>query len=76
MTTTLQAITHKSQTHPQHCFQNLSCLLDEDLLYESWIQLNKSAAPGVDNIHAEEYAEQLSGNLSTLKDKLKTGDYC
>lgn len=75
MTTTLQAITDKSQTHPQHHFQNLSCLLDEDLLYESWKQLNKSAAPGIDNIDAEKYAEQLSGNLSTLKDKLRTGDY-
>ena len=75
MTTALQAITFKSQTHPQHRFHNLSSLLDEDLLYESWRQLNKSAAPGIDRITATQYAEQLRDNLSTLKDKLKAGCY-
>lgn len=75
MKTALQAITFKSQTHPQHRFRNLSCLLDEGLLCESWGQLNKSAAPGIDNINAQQYAEQLSENLSKLKDKLKTSRY-
>ena len=75
MTTALQTITFKSQTHPQHRFQNLSGLLDENLFYESWGQLNKSAAPGIDRINAQQYAEQLSDNLSRLKDKLKTQRY-
>ncbi|WP_233267378.1 hypothetical protein [Paraglaciecola sp. L3A3] len=40
MTTALNAITFKSQTHPNHRFQNLYGLLGDDLLYQSWGQLN------------------------------------
>ena len=75
MTTALKAITYKSQTHPEHRFQNLSGLLDENLFYESWGQLNKAAAPGIDNIKAVQYAANLSENLSNLKASLKTGCY-
>jgi len=75
MTTEIHSITFKSQTHPHHRFRNLSSLLDENLLRESWGQLNKTAAPGIDNITAEHYAKKLSDNLSSLEDKLKTGRY-
>jgi hypothetical protein len=39
MTTALQTVAYKVQTHPKHVFQNLSSLLDEDLMFESWGQL-------------------------------------
>ena len=75
MTTALQAITYKAKTHPKHVFQNLSALLDEDLMLESWGQLKKQSAPGIDNVDADNYFSQLSTNVRNLVDKLKRGSY-
>jgi len=75
MKTTLLAITHKACTHPKHRFQNLSALLDERLLYESWGALKKTAAPGIDQINAHQYAENLNANLTCLVSRLKTQRY-
>ncbi len=75
MTTALQAIAYKAMTHPKHVFQNLSALLDEGLMFESWGQLKKGAASGIDNIDAARYFKQLSTNVKGLVDKLKRGAY-
>jgi RNA-directed DNA polymerase len=75
MTTELQAIAYKARTHPKHIFQNLSSLLDEGLMLESWGQLKKHAAPGVDNVDAQGYFEKLSTHVRGLVDKLKRGSY-
>jgi len=75
MTTELQLITYKAQTHPKHVFQNLSPLLDERLMYESWGQLKKNVATGIDNVNADDYAEKLSINIRGLVDNLKQGAY-
>ena len=40
MTTALQAIAIKAQTHPTHRFQNLYKLMDKRLLFGSWGSLN------------------------------------
>lgn len=75
MTTALQAIAYKAQTHPRHIFQNLSALLDEGLLFESWGQLKKNVAPGIDGVNAEAYSQELSTRITALVDKLKRGTY-
>ena len=75
MTTELQAIAYKARTHPKHIFQNLSSLLDEGLMLESWGQLKKHSAPGIDNVDAESYFERLSTNVRGLVNKLKRGTY-
>ncbi|MES9819098.1 MAG: reverse transcriptase domain-containing protein [Candidatus Thiodiazotropha sp.] len=75
MTTALQAVAYKAQTHPRHIFQNLSSLLDEDLIFESWGQLKKNVAPGIDNVDAERYSTELNSRVTTLVDKLKRGAY-
>jgi hypothetical protein len=64
MITELNAITFKSQTHPIHRFQNLYGLLGDDLLYQSWEQLNKRAAPGIDGITVPKDKEALVENLT------------
>ena len=74
MTTALQAIAYKAQTHPKHVFQNLSTLLDEGLLFESWGQLKKNVAPGIDGVNAEAYSQELSTRITALVDKLKRGE--
>lgn len=75
MTTTLQAITYKAQTHPRHHFGNLSRLLDEDRIYRSWGALRKNAAPGIDSRDAEGYANNLRDNVIDLVARLKQGAY-
>lgn len=75
MTTALQALTYKAQTHPKHAFQNLSALLDEKLMFESWGQVKKQSAPGIDDVDAESYFTKLSTNVRRLVDTLKRGAY-
>ena len=75
MTTELNAITFKSQTHPSHRFQNLYGLLGDDLLYQSWEQLNKRASPGIDGITVPMYKEALVENLTRLSLALKAKRY-
>lgn len=75
MTTELNAITFKSQSHPSHRFQNLYGLLGDDLLYQSWEQLNKRAAPGIDGMSMPRYKEKLEENISRLSIALKAKRY-
>jgi group II intron reverse transcriptase/maturase len=75
MTTALQAVAYKAQTHPRHVFQNLSSLLDEDLMFESWGQLKKQVAPGIDKVDAATYSTELNRRVTTLVDKLKREAY-
>ena len=75
MTTELNTITFKSHTHPKHRFQNLYGLLSEDLLYQSWGQLNKQAKPGIDGVTMPQYKEQLVENINRLEHALKHKRY-
>ncbi|MDO6612276.1 reverse transcriptase [Shewanella sp. 1_MG-2023] len=75
MTTTLNAITFKAQTHPRHRFQNLYGLLNTDSLYQSWGQLNKQAKPGIDGITMPNYKAKLTENIERLGQQLKQKCY-
>lgn len=75
MTTTLQAIAYKAHTHPKHRFRDLSPLMDERLLYESWGQLRKDAKPGLDGQTAKLFKQDLSSNVSKLARDLRSGRY-
>ena len=75
MTTTLDSITFKAHTHPKHRFQNLYGLLNTDRLYQSWGQLNKQAAPGIDGITISDYQQRLPENINRLSQELKQKCY-
>lgn len=75
MTTALNAITFKAQTHPKHKFQNLYGLLNTERLYQSWGELNKRSASGIDGVTAGQYQQQLPQNLSRLSQQLKCKSY-
>lgn len=75
MTTELNAITLKSRSHPKHRFQNLYGLLREDLLYQSWGQLNKHSVPGIDGVTLPQYKQQLVKNVTRLAEALKQKRY-
>ena len=75
MTTTLDSITFKARTHPKHRFQNLYGLLNTDRLYQSWGQLNKQAAPGIDGMTIGNYQQHLPENIKRLSRTLKQKCY-
>lgn len=75
MTTALHAIAFKAQTHPGHRFQNLYGLLDSDLLVQSWGQLNKQSAPGIDGVTPEDYRSDLMSHIDRLSWQLEQKQY-
>jgi RNA-directed DNA polymerase len=72
MTTALDDIAFKAHTHPKHRFQNLYGLLNTDRLYQSWGQLNKQAAPGIDGITINHYQQRLSEKYQSPKSRAET----
>ena len=75
MTTPLNTIAFKAQTHPKHRFQNLYGLLNTDSLYQSWGQLNKQAKRGIDGITMPTYKANLTENIERVGQKLKQKCY-
>jgi group II intron reverse transcriptase/maturase len=75
MTTELNAITFKAQTHPTHRFQNLYGQLTANTLLDGWLKLNKSSAAGIDGVTASQYEAGLVDNLQQLVNKLATKQY-
>lgn len=75
MTTKLNAIAFKAQTHPKHRFQNLYGQLTANTLLHGWLHLNKTSAPGIDGVTAPDYEERLMGNLSALAEQLERKRY-
>lgn len=75
MKTALHSIAFKAQSHPRHRFQNLYGLLNSDLLYQSWGQLNKQAAAGIDGITMPEYRSNLVGNIQRVSRQLQQKCY-
>jgi|SRR5690554_5584707 len=75
MTTALHTLAFKAQTHPKHRFQNLYGLLDTDLLVQSWGQLNKQSAPGIDGVTFNDYQPNLMSHINRLSGQLKHKQY-
>jgi group II intron reverse transcriptase/maturase len=75
MPTSLQGIAEKAQSQKQYRFRNLYGMLNEELLTESWREIKKSAASGVDQISAQVYEQNLEGNIRDLVERLKQKRY-
>jgi len=73
--TSLQGITIRAKACKHYRFRNLYGLLNVHLLRESWQNLNKDAASGVDEMTAEEYQKDLDNRLKNLAERLKTKRY-
>lgn len=73
--TSLWEIAKKAEHDKQHRFRNLYGCLNRDLLLQSWRDLNKKAASGVDQITAEAYAKNLWNNIGSLEQRLKERQY-
>ena len=60
---------------PQMAFTSLAYLMDIDWLREAYRRTRKDGAVGVDGMTAEEYEQDLEGNLQNLLDRAKSGTY-
>jgi len=56
-------------------FTSLAYLMDIDWLKEAYRRTRKDGAVGVDGMTAEEYEQDLEGNLQRLLDRVKSGTY-
>ena len=60
---------------PQMAFTSLAYLMDIDWLKEAYRRTRKDGAVGVDGVTADEYEQDLEGNLQRLLDRAKSGAY-
>ena len=67
---TLLELREKAEREPNYRFRNLYGEIDLSMLYESFRDLKRSAAPGVDGVTVEMYAEDLDRNLRQLLERL------
>jgi group II intron reverse transcriptase/maturase len=56
-------------------FTSLAYLMDLDWLKEAYRRTRKDGAVGVDGVTADEYEQELEGNLQNLLDRAKSGTY-
>jgi group II intron reverse transcriptase/maturase len=75
MPTSLQGIAKKAQSQKRYRFRNLYGMRNEELLRESWREIKKHVAYGVDQISAQDYEQQLEENIRDLVERLKQKRY-
>lgn len=56
-------------------FTSLLHYVDEALLRDAYLALNRNATPGVDGVTWQEYGENLEDKLRNLKDRVHCGTY-
>jgi len=67
---TLLELRTKAERDPKHRFRSLYREIDLSMLYESFRDLKRKAAPGVDGVTVEEYEKDLDSNLRQLLERL------
>jgi group II intron reverse transcriptase/maturase len=74
-TTKLKEVAERAKRDPDGRFFSLAYLIDLDTLKRSFSLLKKKAAPGVDDVTKERYAENLEANLEDLYGRMRAGKY-
>ena len=75
MPTSLRGISNRAAKDKEHRFGNLYGVLDENFLKWCFWQLNRDAAPGVDQVDFYEYRQDLDENIANLVKRLKQKNY-
>ncbi|GAC1355179.1 MAG: group II intron reverse transcriptase/maturase [Polyangiales bacterium] len=73
--TKLQRIAKLAKEMPGAPMTTLAHHIDVEWLHEAYRRTRKDGAVGVDGQSAEQYAEQLEGNLRSLCERAKSGTY-
>ena len=71
----LAGIANRARIDKKHRFGGLYGLLNEEVLRWSFYNLNRKAAPGVDEVTWAEYESNLDENLRSLVERLKRKAY-
>src|SRR6267142_4099655 len=75
VSTKQERIATLAKQSPQMAFTSLAYLLDIEWLKEAYRHTRKDGAVAVDGVTAEEYEQDLEGNLQRLLDRVKSGTY-
>lgn len=75
MQSVLDGIANRARISKEHRFGGVYTLLNEEFLRWSFYQLNRKAAPGVDDVTWDEYEAELDTNLPKIVDRLKRKAY-
>jgi group II intron reverse transcriptase/maturase len=75
MSTELERISERAKQDHTLQFTSLAHLLTVERLGEAYRRLRKDASPGVDGLTAQEYEQELVGNLQALHRGLREGRY-
>jgi retron-type reverse transcriptase len=75
VSTKQERIAALAKQSPQMAFTSLAYLMDINWLKEAYRRTRKDGAAGVDGVTAEEYEQDLEGNLQSLLDRAKSGTY-
>jgi len=75
VSTKQERIAELAKQSPQMAFTSLAHLLDIEWLKEAYQRTRKDGAVGVDGITAEQYEQDLEGNLQHLLVRVKSGTY-
>jgi RNA-directed DNA polymerase len=75
VSTKLERIAKLARAMPQAALTTLAHHIDLDWLREAYRPTRKDGATGVDRQTADEYASNLDGNLCSLLERAKSGNY-
>ena len=75
VSTKQERIAELAKRSPQMAFTSLAYLMDIEWLKEAYRRTRKDGAVGVDGVTADEYEQELEGNLQRLLDRAKSGTY-
>ena len=75
VSTKQQRIAELAKQDPQMGLFSLAHHIDLRWLYEAYLRVRKSGAPGVDGQTAADYAAHLGDNLRSLLERAKSGTY-
>ena len=67
----LQSMAQQAKHSPAMVFNNVLHLIDRECLREAYHQTHKSSAPGMDQVTAQQYAENLDEHLRELHERLR-----
>ena len=75
VSTNQRRIAELAKQSPEMAFTSLAYFMDIDWLFEAYRKTRKRGAVGVDGVTAEQYEQDLEGNLQRLLDRAKSGSY-
>src|SRR5258707_473891 len=75
MSTQLDQIAAKAKSEPKLRFTSLAHLITPEFLKETWKQMNRRGASGVDGETTKEFEQGLDTRVQDLRERLKRGAY-